>query len=88
MSFTSEQGDHYEIAHELLSRRLGTLTAEITRAEEAVDPDSKLIAQLREDRLSLGKERDDLRPENVKAVDSVLIRYRFTRAQVARSAAG
>jgi hypothetical protein len=72
------QGMAYELARELIGSKIGSLSHEIGVEEGKAKPCYKRICALETRILFLAKEREDLQPEDVEKVRSVIVRYSRT----------
>ncbi|WP_440569498.1 hypothetical protein [Stenotrophomonas sp. STK17_22] len=73
---TYEQGLLYEAACELLNGAIGTLSTQISQAEQAPVPDAASLEVLKREQFRLGVLRQDLDAGDDAAVNAVIQQYR------------
>lgn len=72
------QGMAYELARELISSRIGSLSSEIGAEERKPNPSHSQIEELEAQIISLAREREALDPQNASCVRDAIIRYSRT----------
>ena len=69
------QGMAYELARELIASQIGRLSSQIGLEEQVAVPDEQRITELEAQIIAFAKEREDLEPEDDRAVRMVIARY-------------